>query len=216
LGVLFETNTFVKNFDSHQTLFEKDSLKVRIVGVPYHGVTYDRSYIKDLCQKKEDEFLFVHMHLLASKEGGTLFEGEDILSYQELLSLDADVFAFGHWHMDQGITTINNKTIINVGSVTRGSLSTDDLKRTPSVVLVEFDNKGIRCTKIPLRVKDSKDVFDLEGRDRLEAAISRQTAFMDHMKDTLHLNTQISLVDTIRNMSSVNSEVKEKAISYLE
>lgn len=215
LGVLFATGCFEKNFDSHDHTFIEDGLKIRVVGVPYHGTTYDRDYIRTLCTKKDEDYLFVHMHLLASPEGGTLFEGEDILSYSEISQLDADVFAFGHWHRDQGVAQIGNKTIINVGSLTRGSLSSDDLKRTPQTALLDFTHQGVKVTTLPLNVKPAKDVFDLVGRNRVEEASMRQIAFIEHMKDTLSLDTQKPLSDMIRDLP-IDPMVKERALSYLE
>ena len=96
-------------------------------------------------KKGEEDFLVVMCHMLASPTGGSMFEGEDIVRYSDLAGPPADVFCFGHWHKDQGITEIApKKHIVNVGSLSRGSLSQDDMDRRPCAVVMTFDkNNGI-------------------------------------------------------------------------
>ncbi|MEL7340068.1 MAG: metallophosphoesterase, partial [Bacteroidota bacterium] len=106
LEVLFRSKTFRRLYDEHEATFvaedsydhhREDSFTVRVVGVPYHGTTYDLERFRAV-KKGNEDYLVMVAHVLASAKGGSMFEGEDILSYDFLKTLDADVMAFGHWH----------------------------------------------------------------------------------------------------------------------
>lgn len=92
LGVLFSTGVFERLYDEHELLLERDGVSVRVVGVPYHGTSYDME--RFAVEKGDEDWLVVIAHVLASEQGGTMFEGEDIVKYSDLEGLDADVFCF--------------------------------------------------------------------------------------------------------------------------
>jgi len=93
LGVLFETGVFLPLYDEHEALFEKDGVRVRVVGVPYHGTSYDLSRLK--IAKGEEDYLVVVAHLLASDtDKDSFYDSEDVVRYSDLRDLDADVFCF--------------------------------------------------------------------------------------------------------------------------
>ena len=67
---------------------DKDGVKVRVVGIPYHGVEYDFDRLSSITKKDEDYFL-VACHLLARRgKTGTMFEGEDIIGYDFLNGIE--------------------------------------------------------------------------------------------------------------------------------
>jgi DNA repair exonuclease SbcCD nuclease subunit len=216
LGVLFETGIFKRNYDKYEHVFVQDNLKVRVVGVPYHGISYNKDYIRSLCTKKDEDFLLVHMHLLASLEGGSMFEGEDILSYDEIMSYDADVFMFGHWHKDQGVYTRGDKTIINIGSLSRGSISLDDLQRIPSVACINLSKGSLpKIEVIPLHVQPAENIFDLASKKHEFKKEMDTVAFIDSLKTRLSLTQGRTLMDDIRD-AVLEDKVKERVLSYLE
>lgn len=217
LGVLFETGVFQRLYDEHELILE-GSVTVRIVGVPYHGTDYDLDRFNRI-KKGQEDYLVVVGHVLAKPGAGgkgAMYGGEDILGYDFLKTQDADVFAFGHWHKDQGVTTIApGKYVINVGSLSRGSLSQDDLTRHPSVVWMGFNELGVSWTKIPLTIKPAEEVFDIEAKDREEIREFTMDAFVDSLKRSLDRIQGKSLEDTIRE-ADVPPKVRELALHYLE
>lgn len=236
LGVLFETGVFKRCFNEHEAVFEtgtfvglggtqtvngtsgfKDKIKVRVVGIPYHGTEYDWKRFTDI-KKGDEDYLVVMAHVLASKEGGTMFEGEDIIRYADLRDLDADVWCFGHWHKNQGITEIApGKWVVNIGSLSRGALSQDELQRIPAVAVMTFDEDGITLTERPLNVAPPEEVFDLEGKARRDVKDMTMGAFVDAIKATLGEDAlKKPIEDTIREMPGVPDAVRERATSYWE
>lgn len=218
LGVLFESDTFYRLYDEHEALFydEKEDITVRVVGVPYHGVDYDLSRFESIKKGKED-YLVVVGHVLSSKKGGSMFEGEDILSYNKILDFEGDVFCFGHWHKDQGITEISpGKHIVNIGSLSRGSLSQDHLERIPSIAVLNFSKSGITIEKVGLKVKSVADVFDLAGRSKTEARKITVDGFMGKIKDIFSNTNTKSIPDLIREAEGIPPKVREKSIKIWE
>jgi hypothetical protein len=93
LGVLFSTGVFRRLYDEHEAVFVQDGFKVRVVGVPYHGTQYDLDRFRRI-RKGDEDVLVCVAHVLASARGGSMFEGEDILSYDALPAFEPDLFCF--------------------------------------------------------------------------------------------------------------------------
>lgn len=216
LGVLFETGVFRRCYDEHEVRFESGGVTVRVVGIPYHGTEYDWDRFTRI-KKGQEDYLVVMAHVLASKKGGTMFEGEDIIQYAALVDLDPDVWCFGHWHKNQGITEIAaGKWVVNIGSLSRGALNQDDLERTPAVAVLKFDQFGVDISERPLDVAPPAEVFDLDGRARREVQDMTMSAFVDTIQATLAEDARLPVEDTIRGMAGLPEEVKERAILYWE
>lgn len=219
LGVLFGSGVFQRCYDEHEVVFTdpQSSMTVRVVGVPYHGTTYDMSRFARIHKGSED-YLVVIAHVLASPSGGALFDSEDVIKYNDLDQFNGDVFCFGHWHKDQGITwTPKGKTVINTGSMTRGSLAQDDLSRVPAVVSLHFDSvSGFSCQKVPLRHAPSSEVFDLEARDLKDLREDMIEEFVDNLKTILSKGSERSVRDAIRDLPGVPVQVREQALLYVE
>jgi len=228
LGVLFQSGAFSRLYDEHELLLTDgiyddggdfyQTLSVRVVGVPYHGTEYDLERLSSIT-KGEEDYLVVVAHLLASPKGGSMFEGEDILSYSQLSKLDPDVICFGHWHKNQGVEEIApGKWVVNIGSLSRGALNQDDLSRTPSVAIIKFDHQYGGCIDIeqrPLKVVPPEEVFDLRGKALTEARSTTVEKFVDSIQETLAESTGRDIPDLIREMD-VPDKVKEQAILYWE
>lgn len=214
LGVLFKTGFFNRLYDEHDVIFE-DGPVVRVVGIPYHGSQYDLNRFTSITKGDED-YLVVVAHCLASKEGGEFFGAEDVLKYSDLAKLNPDVWCFGHWHKNQGITEIaKDKWVVNIGSLSRGSLVEDELNRKPSCAVLRFSDH-IEIEEKPLVVKSAKEVFDVEGRVRAEARKMNVDIFVDGLREVLCQEDKDSLKDAVQGMDDIGDEVKERAIHYLE
>lgn len=218
LGVLFESGVFQRLYDKHEAVFTggPGGLKVRVIGVPYHGTVYDMKRLTSI-KKGDEDYLVVVAHLLASPKGGTMFEGEDIVRYSDLAGLDPDLFVFGHWHKDQGVAEIApGKHVINIGSLSRGSIGQDDVSRTPSCAILRFSPSGVGIEVRPLDVQSPEEVFDLDGRMRAESRSFSIEAFVDSIQETLSESEQDSIPDIIRSLPGIPEEVMETSILYWE
>ena len=214
LGVLYETGVFRRLYAPHEAVFERGGVKVRVVGIPYHGAHYDTNLLTTLVRGDED-WLVAVAHCLASPQGGTLFESEDVLKYADLANLAPDAWLFGHWHKDQGVQRIGSKVFINTGSMSRGSLRQDELKRIPSCVSLHFD-KRLEVQIHPLQVQAAEDVFDLDNRARVESRENSMEALVDSIKATLTQRREGSLLEDIRGLSGVPDIVRERSCFYVE
>ena len=218
LSVLFSAGIFTQFGDDKEIIIEKNGIKVRIIGVPYHGVEYDFKRLSELTKKDED-FLIVACHLLARKgKTGSMFEGEDIVGYDFLNTItDVDCWCFGHWHKDQGITLLKNGSkVVNVGSLTRGSLHLDDLDREPCVVEIQVSEKGVDCIRHNVPIKPVKEAFKIESAIREKEDIKRMEDVVEQMRVVANSGwSSLTLKERVMQVNA-SSGAKEQAIAYLE
>lgn len=216
LGVLFSSGVFRRLYDQHEAVFENDGVRVRVVGIPYHGTKYDMNRLTSIVKGDED-YLVVIAHLLASPAGGTMFEAEDIVSYSDLANHDASVTCWGHWHKNQGIREVaSGKWVVNIGSLSRGSLTQDEMDRVPSVAVMEFRKSGIRIREVPLRVHPAKEVFDVGRRERQIARATTVETLVQSIQATAMPRIEGSLIDEVRVRGDIPEVVRERTIEYLE
>lgn len=217
LGVLFAARVFERMTD--HTFEDDEGLKVRVVGKPYKS-----SYtpIEFDIERGDEDVLICCCHYSATPEGKDLFAGtEDSLSYYDLSEATPDIFIFGHLHFDQGIQDINGTKFMNLGSMTRGSLTQDNLDRTPRFGYIEItkDSQGIvdlSLEAIDLKVAPSESIFDLERHQRLEEEQRDIDRFISSLNASVNEDENEDLMDTIQALSEFNTEVKNKAIEYLQ
>lgn len=221
LESLFASGVFGRLYDEHELVLEKDGVKVRVVGVPYHGPRYDLDRFRSI-KRGDEDWLVCVAHVLASPQGGEMFANEDILAYSDLNDLmpDVDVYCFGHWHKNQGIEQVGNKWVVNVGSLTRGSLTQDNIEREPGVVVMGFWPRSagippvLEFVKIPLR--PAAEVFDLNKRVREEAREMTVDAFVTSVKKELQSATDRPFGEIVEAMTTVPDKVKERTLEYIE
>lgn len=225
LGVLYAARTFHRLYDEHDVVFtipgptrsSPPSLKVRVVGVPYHGVKYDLTRLANI-KKGDEDYLVVAAHLLASPTHATMFDAEDVLRYDTLDDYpDVDVWCFGHWHKDQGIAqTPAGATVINIGSLTRGALSQDSLDRIPSVAVMRFGPDGFTVEKVTVPHTPANEVFDLFRKDKEDIQKTMIEEFVDHLSKAVTTGPQKSLCDIVRDTPNVPDVVRERTIAAIE
>lgn len=216
LGVLYSTGVFNRLYDEHEAIFEKDGVKVRVVGIPYHGTRYDMERFHSI-KKGDEDYLVCIAHVLASKKGGTMFEGEDIVKYKELLDTAPDLYCFGHWHKDQGVVEMGGKTFLNIGSLTRGALSQDEVQRQPSCAILNFDADGLHCQTVRLKVQPAEDVFDVERREHQERQQMEMDGFVASVRESLAPQEGAATIEeALDALNDIPNTVKERALHYLE
>jgi len=226
LGVLFSTGVYNRLYDEHEAIFTRDGVTVRVVGIPYHGSTYDMKRFTSI-EKGDEDILICVAHVLASNKGGNMFEGEDIVKYEDLMETAPDVYFFGHWHMDQGIERLENRYVdsgqtvvkhfVNVGSLTRGALSQDELERRPASVVIRCTKKGVEFETHRLDVGLPEEVFDLDGRARQVRRQVEMDSFVTKIRDSLiQEDPDQELAETLKEASDIPEDVRSRALAYLE
>ena len=216
LGVLFSTGVYKRLYDEHEAVFTHEGVTVRVVGIPYHGTTYDMERFTSIVKGDEDVLICV-AHVLASHRGGTMFEGEDIVKYADLVDTAPDVYMFGHWHKNQGVEEIGGKQFVNIGSLTRGSLSQDNLDRVPAAAVLRCTSDGVKVEVVPLNVRPAEDVFDVEGRERQVKRQVEMDSFVTAIRDALQPPEDgETLAEAVTGMDNVPNEIRERALAYLE
>lgn len=226
MGVLFSSDTYQRLYDEYEAYFEDGDVKVRVVGIPYHGTSYEMDRFFNI-EKGDEDYLICVAHVLASERGGTMFEGEDIVKYSDLLDTAPDVYLFGHWHKDQGVKTyetfhvetdkVSLKHFVNLGSLTRGSLSQDEVEREPAMGLICCTKEGVFVETHRLKVAAPEVVFDMDGRARQVKRQVEMDSFVESIRDALAPPAEgATLSDSISGMSDVPNEIRERALSYLE
>lgn len=221
IETLFASNVFHRLYDEHEYVHEHEGMKVRVVGIPYHGPRYDLDRLRNI-ERHDEDWLICNAHLLASPQGGEMFKNEDIIKYDDLLELapSVDVWCFGHWHKNQGITQIaDHKWVVNVGSMTRGSLTQDNVDREPGVVVMGFWPREKHMPPslefVKLTIEPSDQVFDMEKRVKEEARAMTVDAFVESVKEELQSSSDEPF-DEIVGAMEIPSEVKERALQYIE
>jgi len=217
LGVLYSTGVFKRLYDEHEAVFRRSGgVTVRVVGIPYHGTSYDMERFTSI-EKGDEDILICVAHVLASHKGGTMFEGEDIIKYADLVDTAPDVYLFGHWHKNQGVEEIGGKQFVNIGSLTRGSLSQDNLDRVPAAAVLRCTSDGVKVEVVPLNVRPAEDVFDVEGRERQVKRQVEMDSFVTAIRDALQPPEDgETLAEAVTGMDNVPNEIRERALAYLE
>jgi len=215
IGVMFASGAFNQ---LRNEVFEEDGLRVRVVGVPYDsGLSLDT--LRAIRKQPGDTYLIVLAHCLASSNPSATTEelfGEPVFRYSDLMSPDGpDVWCFGHWHKDQGITTIGSTRFVNTGSVSRGALTHENISRTPKVVLMDITPEGILVEEQPLVVAPPEEVFDFAAKTRAEEEKGAIAEFVSRLQLSVSSNPDQSIESTLSSMDYAK-DVRELALSYLE
>jgi DNA repair exonuclease SbcCD nuclease subunit len=137
------------------------------------------------------------LHVYSTKEGGSLFHHK-LYSYDEIAALGDDIFVIGHYHIDQGIHVFQKngkqQIFINVGAISRGTYTDEDLNRIPKIGLIYVDKKGSELsytTKTArLNVRLFNEVFDVEKREEDKKKIKEAEAFVSKLQSDLTVVTE--------------------------
>lgn len=215
LGVLYAARVFQH---LREQVFEDGDLRVRVVGVPY-SPTRTLNELRLIRKKPGDTFLIALVHSLAGPNPPPSVEdffGEPVFRYSDLVFPDGpDLWCFGHWHRDQGIVTLEGRTFLNQGAVSRGALIRENLERTPKVGIIEVTKSGITCTPFPLSVLPPSEVFDLERKERQDEQVRHIDQFVQKIRADVLMDPEASIEDTLSNLSFA-TEIRELALHYLE
>lgn len=216
LGVLFEDGTLIQ---LRQKIVEKNNIKVSLIGIPY----IENVDLSDLnIPEKNDCITQIGvMHLYASLKPGMLYR-ERLYGYDELALLSPDIFVLGHYHVDQGIYENNNKYFINIGSLSRGAISEEDIKHHPQIGFIKIHVKNntpsYTLRTIQLKVKPIEEIFDLEKKKEEEKERQEIQFFVDKLAaETLNNEKDNSKnIDDLVDKMNITKEVKNRVMSFIQ
>lgn len=163
ISVLFASRAVINL--SHEFLI-KGTLKVSLVGIPFIKHLEIPEIV--MPEKKDADVQICVMHVYASKNSGKIFK-EKLYGYDELSVMGSNIFVLGHYHVDQGIEWLDKKCFINLGSISRGSLSDENIQHIPKFGIIKItkkDNSEIdyEINSVPIKIKPAEEVFDLKKR----------------------------------------------------
>lgn len=222
LGVLFASGTVINLAEEklskkgHRGLGESTLPKVSLVGIPYME-DLDISSIT-LPPKENCIAQICVLHLYAGPQAGVVFK-ERLYGYDEIASLESNVFVIGHYHVDQGIQVLNDKHFINLGAITRGSIAEENINHQPKIGIIKINSDGDKTTieteSIPLQIKPAEEVFDLVKREKEKKEIIEIQQFVDQLIiGTSSATAHDSIESTIDKME-VAKAVKEKVLFFI-
>lgn len=213
LGVLFRTGVFR---ELNEQTFVNGTLKVRVVGVPYLTDLSVPDLTTRITKRQDDGYLIAVIHALASfapDEKVQSFFNEPIIDYRDLVFPGCpDLYIFGHYHKDQGIVDHLGVKFINLGSISRGALTFENLERKPKSALVTITSSGVDAEEIILPHRDASDIFDLNLKRRLDTERRDLSDFIEKLK----LNTNDDVLDRNNMLASYPDNLRSLALEILE
>lgn len=215
LGVMYAAGAF---HHLREEVFKEEGLQVRVVGVPYNP-QLTLGDLRGIVKKPGDTHLLVIVHALASREPPPAVEefwGEPVFKYEELIQPNGpDLFAFGHWHRDQGVETIKGVHFVNQGALSRGSLSKENLDRIPKAALFEITTSGVEVTSLPLVVRPASEVFDLDRKKSVDREAESIEQFVLKIVAESNFDPSESIEQNIAKLDFAQ-EVRDEALRFLE
>jgi DNA repair exonuclease SbcCD nuclease subunit len=213
LGVLYKTGVI---YPLEEEIFVSGSMRVRVIGLDY-TTDLDVGLLQEKCRKKnDDEYLVAVVHALASMappERLQSFFNENILDYRDCIFPGGpDVYVFGHYHKDQGVQEHMGVHFVNVGAVSRGALTFENLERKPKVSSITFNSQGISVEEVVIPHEDAKQIFDLDLKKRLDMERKELSEFVS----LLRRDTTVSYDDKRQELDQFPDDLRSLALTILE
>jgi DNA repair exonuclease SbcCD nuclease subunit len=217
LGILLKSGVFRPLRDES---FTDGTLKVRVVGVEY---TTDLAVdgLADLVRKKPgDTYTVAFVHALAAmapEERIQSFFHENIFDYRDLVFDGCpDVYVFGHYHKDQGIVDHMGVKFVNLGAVSRGALTFENLDRKPKVGLIRANSSGITVEEHVIPHEDASSIFDLELKKRLDGERRSLNEFISQLHANRDMASDSSVELRKKELDKFPQDLRELALELLE
>ena len=217
LGVIYQNPSF-RRLDVK--VFESSGISVKLVAVDYDPTETLESLLEKVKKDPDYTYTMAVVHGLAEnkpREKVSKFFGDTIYAYEDLdVRGVADVLMFGHYHKDQGVVEGDHTKIVNLGSMTRGSLTFENLSRKPKNSLITFSKSGIDIDQIEIPCADASKVFDLEKKRVIERELKDISDFVEKIR-----SSNMTADDNIKSFrETIQKEYPEKlsklALDFLE
>lgn len=196
----------------------EDGLKVAITGTNYHINMDEPEYIDDyiVTEKLGDVHIHIVHGMLSDKDMGKLIKHTLI---DNIKNTKADITLCGHNHIGFGILNIDDKYFVNIGSLTRYTGDIKEIKRTPSVALIDISKKGINIEEIPL--KSAENGASVIDRSAIEANKKRKKVINDFKSEITSLKssskklTITDFVEDVAKAKSISDDIKKDILDRI-
>ena len=217
LGLMLKSGVFRSLRDE---VFTDGTMRVRVIGVDYTTDLAAGGLIELVRKKPEDTYTIACVHALASmapEERIQSFFHENVLDYRDLVFDGCpDIYVFGHYHKDQGIVEHMGVKFVNLGAISRGALTFENLDRKPKVSLIKANSQGITVEEHIVPHEDSSNIFDLSLKKRLDSERQSLNEFISQ----LHMNRDLastSSIDTYKKeLDKFPQDVRKIALEVLD
>jgi len=211
ISVLFASG-FVKNLN-HE-IISKKGIKVSLVGIPFNK--HFSIEALQIPPKEDNTAQICLMHIYAGPQAGKLFK-ERLYGYNELSVLSPDAFVIGHYHVDQGIQWLEKKCFINLGSISRGTLSDENLEHKPKFGFIRISEDGsITAESIPLTIKPVEEVFDLKKREEEKKEDQDIQKYVEHLvAEATAIETKKVTVEDHMKILNIEQEVYNEVLELI-
>lgn len=216
LGVLFNSGVFEP---LKEQIFESGSMKVRVVGVDYTtDIAVDG--LHDLVRKKDETYTVAVIHALAAmapEERIQSFFNEKIFDYRDLVFEGCpDVYVFGHYHKDQGVVEHMGVKFVNLGAISRGALTFENLERRPKVSMIKCNSQGVFVDVQEVPCEDAAQIFDLELKKRLDEERKSLNDFLSQLRSNQALVSDDTMAARKQELAKFPDDLRTLALETLE
>lgn len=212
LGVLYESGMLKR---LSEEIFESGSLSVRVVGVDYRPGMDADVLAKAVSQDNiKCTYTIAVVHALAElapTQTMQSFFNENIIDYRDLVFPGCpNIYVFGHYHKDQSVQEHLGVHFINLGSVSRGSLTLENLDRKPKIALIKLTGSGISIEESVIPHADASQVFDLGRKQSIEHNTASMASFLDKLKSNVSMaggnDIRLKMAAFMESMDFTNEE----------
>lgn len=216
LGVLFRMGVF----------YRVSSQPIVVEGVTFYGVPFPDSFKAEAWAPDAHQHVVrpavMLTHCFAAPQAGDYF-GEPVWGYNDLAQLPYDVWCFGHDHTDGGVVEVDGVYFVNLGALSRGSISHDDVGRDIKAALVDMEvDQGSHVVttvkQIRLKYRPASEIFDLTRKAQLDAEKQQITQFvetLDAQLASMAVTQPDAIADRVGQLGLPNA-VRERVLAYLE
>ncbi len=211
LGVMFSSGA-MKRLDD--TIFEKNGLKVRIYAKHFDAKVQLDAF--DHLVKGDEDYLLTVFHGYACPSGES-YPGEVTFRYDALSKLPVDDWYFGHWHIDQGVVELDGKNFVNIGSLTRGALTQENVFRTPKMVVATYTKEKRQLQQVKLKVKTAAEIFNIEKKERIDKEQALINQFIHNLRTEMSVPAEgDSQITTRLERYNLAQDVRECVLGLIE
>lgn len=127
-----------------------------------------------------------------------------------------DAYVFGHYHKDQGIVDHLGVKFVNLGAVSRGALTFENLERKPKISLIKCNSQGISIEEHVVPHMDAAQVFDLDLKKRLDKERRSLNEFISQLRENAALASDDSMAARKKELQNQPEDLRKLALEYLE
>jgi len=191
-----------------------EGMDINLTGLDFSNEPMDKQleYIQSIPRIAKYNVVCVHTNIVS---GDTLFK-EAGIKLDEITNTNIDLIVNGHIHFPT-IIGHNKSDIIYVqpGAISRGTLDTENLSRDVNIVMIGFDENGIKHKVIKLDIEPAEKVFDLTKRRSEKEVSSKVESFVESLSQFANVKaTGDDFISFLAQMD-LDNNVKELVTDYL-